>query len=97
MAASSNARMTVDRNFTVARADPRLYGSFVEHIGRAIYGGIFEPGHPTADADGFRRDVIDLVRELAVPFIRYPGGNFVSGYDCTEPSAPVPTTRSAAD
>jgi alpha-L-arabinofuranosidase len=61
--------------------DPRIYGSFIEHLGRAVYTGIYEPGHPTADAAGFRRDVIDLVRELDVPMVRYPGGNFVSAYD----------------
>jgi alpha-N-arabinofuranosidase len=89
MAASASARMTLDREYTVARTDPRLYGSFIEHIGRAVYGGIFEPGHPTADSDGFRRDVIDLVKELGVPFIRYPGGNFVSGYDWWDGVGPV--------
>ena len=61
--------------------DPRLYGSFIEHLGRAVYTGLYEPGHPTADAQGFRGDVIDLVRELNVPIVRYPGGNFVSAYD----------------
>lgn len=61
--------------------DPRLYGSFIEHLGRAVYTGIYEPGHPSADPNGFRRDVLDLVRELAVPVVRYPGGNFVSAYD----------------
>ena len=89
MADASPARMTLDREFTIGRTDPRLFGSFIEHIGRAVYGGIFEPGHPTADADGFRRDVIDLVRELRVPFIRYPGGNFVSGYDWWDGVGPV--------
>jgi alpha-L-arabinofuranosidase len=89
MAQPQKARMTLDRDFTVGRADPRIYGSFIEHIGRAVYGGIFEPGHPTADADGFRRDVIDLVKELGVPFIRYPGGNFVSGYDWVDGVGPV--------
>ncbi|HTO23270.1 MAG TPA: alpha-N-arabinofuranosidase [Spirochaetia bacterium] len=91
MASSQKARMTLDRDFVVGRADPRIYGSFIEHIGRAVYGGIFEPGHPTADADGFRKDVIDLVRELGVPFIRYPGGNFVSGYDWLDGVGPVAT------
>lgn len=61
--------------------DPRLYGSFIEHLGRAVYTGIYEPGHPRADASGFRHDVLDLVRELQVPVVRYPGGNFVSAYD----------------
>ncbi len=64
-----------------ASIDPRLYGSFVEHLGRCVYTGIYEPGHPTADAQGWRRDVLDLVRELRVPIVRYPGGNFVSAYD----------------
>ena len=58
----------------------RLFGSFVEHLGRCVYDGIYEPGHPSADPDGFRTDVMDLVRELGVTTIRYPGGNFVSGY-----------------
>jgi alpha-N-arabinofuranosidase len=65
----------------VAVADPRLFGSFVEHLGRGVYGGIYEPGHPTATDDGFRGDVLELVRELGVTVVRYPGGNFVSGYD----------------
>ena len=73
--------MIVDRDFCVAAIDPRVYGAFLEHLGRAVYGGIYEPGHPAADDMGFRRDVLDLVRELQVPIVRYPGGNFVSGYD----------------
>jgi alpha-N-arabinofuranosidase len=67
--------------FVVADIDPRLYGSFIEHLGRAVYTGIHEPGHATADANGMRRDVIDLVKELDVPIVRYPGGNFVSAYN----------------
>lgn len=67
--------------FTIAPIPERLFGSFVEHMGRCVYGGIFEPGHPFADQDGFRRDVVDLVTELGVRVVRYPGGNFVSGYD----------------
>jgi alpha-N-arabinofuranosidase len=77
---SSTARLTIDPAFTVGAVDPRLFGSFVEHLGRCVYTGIYEPGHPTADTDGFRGDVDALVRELDVPIIRYPGGNFVSGY-----------------
>lgn len=75
------AKIIADPDFTIGTVDPRLYGSFIEHLGRAVYGGIYEPGHPTADDMGFRRDVMDLVRELRVPIVRYPGGNFVSGYD----------------
>ncbi|MDF7665801.1 alpha-L-arabinofuranosidase C-terminal domain-containing protein [Bifidobacterium sp. ESL0745] len=74
------AQLIVDNDFEVAKVDKRLFGSFVEHLGRCVYTGIYEPGHPTADADGFRGDVIDLVRELGVTTVRYPGGNFVSGY-----------------
>jgi len=75
------ARIVADPEFRIGTVDPRLYGSFIEHLGRAVYTGIYEPGHPTADDMGFRRDVIDLVRELQVPIVRYPGGNFVSGYN----------------
>jgi alpha-N-arabinofuranosidase len=76
-----DARAVVDPAVAVGRVDERLFGSFVEHMGRAIYGGIYEPGHPTADAAGWRHDVLDLVREMGVTLVRYPGGNFVSGYD----------------
>jgi len=75
-----SAHLTVDPHFVVGPINRRLFGSFVEHLGRCVYDGIYEPGHPQADANGFRRDVIELVRELGVSTIRYPGGNFVSGY-----------------
>ncbi|MCL2404155.1 MAG: alpha-N-arabinofuranosidase [Defluviitaleaceae bacterium] len=75
------AKMTVNKAFPVAPVDPRIYGSFVEHMGRCVYTGIYEPGHPQADAEGFREDVKALVKELNVPIIRYPGGNFLSGYN----------------
>ncbi len=74
------AHLTLDPHFTVGPVNRRLFGSFVEHLGRCVYDGIYEPGHPKADAFGFREDVADLVRELGVSAIRYPGGNFVSGY-----------------
>jgi alpha-N-arabinofuranosidase len=83
------AALTVDPAFRVADVDPRLYGGFVEHMGRCVYTGIYEPGHPTADPDGFRQDVADLVRELGTPLIRYPGGNFVSGYTWEDGIGPV--------
>lgn len=63
------------------KVDNRLFGSFLEHMGRAIYGGIYEPDHPKADENGFRKDVLELVKELNVSVVRYPGGNFLSGYD----------------
>lgn len=75
-----SARLTIDPHFVVGPINRRLFGSFVEHLGRCVYDGIYEPSHPDADKDGFRRDVIALVRELGVSTIRYPGGNFVSGY-----------------
>ncbi|MFS0700890.1 alpha-N-arabinofuranosidase [Cellulomonas sp. 179-A 4D5 NHS] len=74
------ARVSIDPAFVVAPVNRRIFGSFVEHMGRCVYTGIYEPGHPTADEDGFRGDVLDLVRELGVTTVRYPGGNFVSGY-----------------
>jgi alpha-N-arabinofuranosidase len=83
------ASLTVDPAYRVGEVDPRLYGSFVEHMGRCVYSGIYEPGHPAADANGFRTDVADLVRELGVPIVRYPGGNFVSGYKWEDGIGPV--------
>ena len=74
------ATVTLDPAFTVAPVRRRTFGSFVEHLGRCVYGGIYEPGHPSADPDGFRSDVLALTRELGVSVVRYPGGNFVSGY-----------------
>lgn len=68
-----DARATIDPTEVVGSLDPRLFGGLLEHLGRAVYGGIYEPGHPTADADGWRRDVADLVRELGVTVVRYPG------------------------
>lgn len=76
----SIAHLTIDPAYTVADVDDRLYSSFIEHLGRAVYDGIYCPGHPTADAEGFREDVVDLIKPLRIPLVRYPGGNFVSGY-----------------
>ncbi|WP_169166028.1 alpha-N-arabinofuranosidase [Cellulomonas taurus] len=78
--AAPTARLTVDPALIVSPVRPRTFGSFVEHLGRCVYTGIHDPAHPSADADGFRQDVIDLVREMGVTAVRYPGGNFVSGY-----------------
>ena len=75
------ASVTAHRDYRIAEIDDRLYGAFLEHLGRAIYTGIYEPDHPTADANGMRGDVADLVRDLKVPIVRYPGGNFVSAYN----------------
>ncbi|WZH38603.1 MAG: alpha-N-arabinofuranosidase [Microbacterium enclense] len=76
----TTARLTLDPRFPIGAVRRRLFGGFVEHLGRHVYDGIYEPGHPEADDQGFRRDVLELVRELGVSTIRYPGGNFVSGF-----------------
>jgi alpha-N-arabinofuranosidase len=94
-----HASVTVDRSAVVAPVHRRLFGSFVEHLGRCVYDGLYEPGHPTADADGFRLDVVDLVKELGVTTVRYPGGNFVSGYrweDGVGPRSERPRRRDLA-
>jgi len=74
-------RIYLDSRRTISPLDPNLFGSFLEHLGRAIYEGIYDPGSSLSDSNGFRKDVIDEVRQLRVPIIRYPGGNFVSGYN----------------
>ncbi len=83
------ATMVLDRDYAIGEIDKRIYGNFVEHLGRCVYGGIYEPGHPTADKHGFRKDVLDLVRKLNVPVVRYPGGNFVSGFNWEDSIGPV--------
>jgi len=78
---SSTARIYVDTRRTIAPIDHNLFGSFLEQLGRAIYQGIYDPGSKLSDSNGFRKDVMEEVRALGVPIIRYPGGNFVSGYN----------------
>src|ERR1035437_4734208 len=75
------ARIYVDSRRTIAPLDRNLFGSFLEHLGRAVYEGIYDPGSKLSDANGFRKDVLNEIRQLGVPIIRYPGGNFVSGYN----------------
>ena len=82
------ASLILDKDFAIGQVDPRMYGSFIEHLGRAVYGGIYEPDHPTADKNGFREDVIAKVRELNIPIVRYPGGNFVSGFNWEDSIGP---------
>jgi Alpha-L-arabinofuranosidase len=86
---ANHAKMIVDKDFIVGEVDKRIYGSFIEHLGRAVYGGIYEPDHPSADEQGFRSDVLELVKGLNVPIVRYPGGNFVSGYNWEDGIGPV--------
>ena len=75
-----NVKMVIDKEFKVSPVDERIYGSFIEHLGRAVYDGLYQPGHELSDEDSFRKDVIEMVKELNVPIIRYPGGNFVSNF-----------------
>lgn len=84
-----NFEIIVNRDFVKGEIDPGIYGSFAEHMGRVIYTGIYEPGHPCADEDGFRQDVLEKVKEMGVTKVRYPGGNFVSCYDWRDGVGPV--------
>ncbi|MBO5212092.1 MAG: alpha-N-arabinofuranosidase [Clostridia bacterium] len=75
------AKITINKENIIGSIDRRIYGSFIEHLGRAVYNGIYEPSHKMADNMGFRKDVLELINQLNVPVVRYPGGNFVSGYN----------------
>src|SRR5438477_210058 len=77
----TTVRVYVDSRRTIAPLDRNLFGSFLEHLGRAIYEGIYDPGSKLSESNGFRKDVVNEIRQLGVPIIRYPGGNFVSGYN----------------
>lgn len=91
------AEIITDKHFLVSEVDKRIYGSFIEHLGRAVYEGIYQPGSPFADEQGLRKDVIELVRELQVPVVRYPGGNFVSGYHWEDGVGPKEERPSKVD
>lgn len=82
-------KIYLDRQFEIGEVDKRIYSSMIEHMERVVYGGIYEPDHPNADEDGFRRDVIELVKEMQIPMLRYPGGNFLSGYNWEDGIGPV--------
>ncbi len=66
------AQIIVDKYFLTGKTDKRIYGSFIEHLGRAVYEGIYQEGSPLSDEQGFRKDTLELVRELQVPIVRYP-------------------------
>ena len=83
------AKITLAGELKIGEIDRRVFGSFIEHLGRAVYGGIYEPGHPMADENGLRMDVIKMINELGVPVVRYPGGNFVSGYNWEDGVGPL--------
>src|SRR5882672_2932632 len=75
-----STRIGIDLRRRLGTVDRRIFSQFIEHLGRCIYGGIYEEGSPLSDARGFRRDVLEAARPPAFPILRWPGGNFVSGY-----------------
>ena len=79
----------IDLRRRIGSIDRRIFGQFIEHLGRCIYGGIFEEGSPLSDERGFRRDVLEALREFRMPVLRWPGGNFVSGYHWLDGVGPV--------
>lgn len=83
------AKIITDKHFKLDTVDPRIFGSFIEHLGRAVYGGIYEKGSPLSDERGFRKDTLELIKEIDVPIVRYPGGNFVSAYNWEDSVGPV--------
>ena len=91
------ASIHIDKNFIVGEVDKRIFGSFIEHLGRAVYNGIYQPNSPLSDEQGFRRDVLQLVRDLSVPIVRYPGGNFVSGYHWEDGIGPKADRKAKLD
>jgi alpha-N-arabinofuranosidase len=82
------AQAVIDRDFEISQVDPRIYGGFIEHMGRCVYGGIYDPERSASDELGFRNDVKQMVKELRMPIIRYPGGNFVSGFNWEDSVGP---------
>lgn len=96
---SGPARVVANASRITADLDPMVFGAFLEHLGRAVYQGVYEPDSPHSDADGYRTDVAEVVRNLNVPVIRYPGGNMVSGYnwlDGVGPKSERPTVLERA-
>ena len=74
------AHMVIDRDYVLAQTDKKLFSSFVEPLDRCIYGGLYEPGHPSANEKGFRMDVLSLIRPLNLTMNRFPGGNYISTF-----------------
>lgn len=90
---AQNAKIKIDRDRTIGEISPLIYGNFVEHLGRCVYGGVYEPGSPLADEDGLRKDVLQGARDLNVTITRYPGGNFVSNYHWEDAVGPARIPR----
>jgi alpha-N-arabinofuranosidase len=83
-----NASISIQADTILHRLDPKIYGSMIEHLGRAVYGGIYEEGSPLSDPDGVRKDVLDAAKAWGVSIFRWPGGNFASGYHWTDGIGP---------
>ncbi|HEY2548483.1 MAG TPA: alpha-N-arabinofuranosidase, partial [Candidatus Acidoferrum sp.] len=96
-ASDQPARVYVDARRTIAPVQREVFGSFLEHLGRAIYEGIYDPQSKLSDSNGFRKDVLDEIRKLGVPIVRYPGGNFVSGYDWLDGIGPKASRPAVLD
>jgi alpha-N-arabinofuranosidase len=88
MAEQLNANIALDRRRVIGTISPNLFGGFIEHMGRCVYEGIYDPGSPHADNDGIRVDVRDALKAMGVTIMRYPGGNFLSGYEWTDGIGP---------
>jgi len=87
------AVISIDVRRRIDEISPLIYGSFIEHLGRCIYGGVYDPGSPLADERGFRRDVIEAAKRLNVTVLRWPGGNFASGYHWMDGIGPTHSVR----
>src|ERR1051326_4699749 len=83
------AKIKIDLDRTLGRVDRKLFGGFIEHLGRCIYGGVYDESSPLSDVHGYRTDVMDALRALRLPVLRWPGGNFVSGYHWQDGIGPV--------
>src|SRR5260221_11938864 len=81
LAQAPAAKIKIDIERAIGEVHPHIFGNFAEHLGRMIYGGIYEEGSKLSDADGYRKDVLEAVKNLGVSILRYPGGNFSSGYN----------------
>ena len=77
---NKNAKLTVYADHTRNKISKNIFGHFMEHSADVIYGSVYAPEHRFADEDGFRKDVLEVLKEVQVPMLRYPGGNFVSNY-----------------
>ena len=94
-----SSRIVIDAERVEGQIDPKLFGGFLEHLGRAIYEGIYDPGSPLSNERGIRKDTLAALRELGATIIRYPGGNFLSGYhflDAVGPKDQRPVRRDLA-